>query len=163
MYASKCLFIFIWYFFYFNYWCIWGHIYFLSHFLHLLLFNFFYSNFYFVNFGSSPCPTKTYSWQQEHNLFHVSSSSSPLHPHLYLLWVFWGEQNDFFGGITSSPHVCYVSLLQLLPHLAFPLHSHQEAAPPCPRRGLRPHLLDTNAPCLTHPARSLTVHTVKGA
>lgn len=26
---------------YFNYWCIWGRIYFLSHFLHLLLFNFF--------------------------------------------------------------------------------------------------------------------------
>lgn len=56
-----------------------------------------------------------------------------------------------------------VSSLQLLPHLALPLHSPQEAAPPCPRRGLRPHLLDTNAPCLTLPARSLTVRTVKGA
>lgn len=71
-------------------------------------------------------------------------------------------QDDFsHHGLT--PFFCNVLPLQLLPHLALPLHSPQEAAPPCPRRGLRPHLLDTNAPCPTLPARSLTVRTVKGA
>lgn len=117
---------------------------------------------WFVCFASSFCP------DSRPQPLPVYSSSSPVHvssssPLLYLLWVLGVgvKQADFRGA--SSPHVFCVSLLQLLPHLALPLHSHQEAAPPCPRRGLRPHLLDTNAPCLTHPARSLTVHTVKGA
>lgn len=101
--------------------------------------------------------------------FPTSSSSSSLfmfHPPLLQtsFWGFWGEHTDdiYFWGRGGAHHLMCLMypLLQLRPHPALPLHTHQEAAPPCPRRGLRPHLLDTNAPCLTHPAHSLTV---KGA
>lgn len=94
----------------------------------------------------------------------------PLHSSCFILHSFRplfgvsGVNTDdiYFWGRGGAHHLMCLMypLLQLRPHPALPLHTHQEAAPPCPRRGLRPHLLDTNAPCLTHPAHSLTV---KGA